>query len=325
MTQNIPLYPLKFKPILQEKVWGGDKLSTYFNKKGNGSIGESWELSGVEGFVSIVDNGVLKGNDLNHLIDTFGARLMGEKVIESYGITFPLLFKFIDAREDLSVQLHPDDVLAKERHDSFGKTEMWYILDAKKDARLLLGFNMDMDEEKYLRYLSEKRIPEILHSEPVINGDSFFIAPGTVHAIGAGVMLAEIQQTSDITYRIYDWDRMGLDGKERELHTDLALKAINFKGAEARLNYDRIDNKPNLICRSPYFETNRLQLSEHYQRDLSEIDSFVVYMCVEGQASIQFGEDSVPVEKGETFLIPAVVDSLDINTHSATFLEVFIP
>jgi mannose-6-phosphate isomerase len=325
MTEHIPLYPLKFEPILQEKVWGGNKLSTYFNKEGNGNIGESWELSGVRGFVSVVENGELKGKDLNQLIETYGVELMGEKVIESFGSTFPLLFKFIDAREDLSVQLHPDDALAKERHDSFGKTEMWYILDAEQDARLLLGFNTSMDEETYIRHLSEKRIPEIIHSEKITKGDSFFIGPGTVHAIGAGVMLAEIQQTSDITYRIYDWDRMGLDGRERELHTDLALKAINYKETDTRLVYDKIDNTPNLICRSPYFETNQLQLSKKFRRDLSEIDSFVVYMCVEGQGTFHLGYDSVTVKKGETILIPALTEILEINTQSATFLEVFIP
>lgn len=325
MNVDIPLYPLKFEPILQEKIWGGNKLNAYFDKKGKGNIGESWELSGVDGFVSVVENGSLKGNDLNRLIETFGAKLMGEKVIGSYGNTFPLLFKFIDAREDLSVQLHPNDTLAKERHDSFGKTEMWYILDAEKDARLLMGFNRSMDKETYLRYLSERKIPEILHSEPVSFGDSFFIAPGTVHAIGAGVMLAEIQQTSDITYRIYDWDRMGLDGKERDLHTELALKAIDFNNPDTRLKYEKTDNTPNLICRSAYFETNQLKLTKKHRRDLSDIDSFVVYMCVEGQASFSFNDNLVAVKKGETILIPAFADVLDINTQSATLLEVYIP
>jgi len=325
MTEDTHFYPIKFKPILQEKVWGGNKLSSFFNKKGKGNIGESWELSGVDGFVSIVENGSQKGKDLNQLIEKYGSKLMGEKVIEEFGNTFPLLFKFIDAREDLSVQLHPDDSLAEERHDSFGKTEMWYILNAEKDARLLLGFNRSMDEETYLKHLSEKRIPEILHSENVTTGDSFFIAPGTVHAIGAGVMLAEIQQTSDITYRIYDWDRLGLDGKERELHTDLALKAINYKDPETRLEYDRIDNAPSLICQSPYFETNYLQLTKKCMRDLFDIDSFVVYMCVEGEGSFKLNNDSVPLKKGETILIPACKEILEINTQSATFLEVFIP
>ena len=325
MTEEIQLYPLKFDPILQEKVWGGNKLRSYFNKNGQGKIGESWELSGIDGFVSVVNNGNLKGKDLNQLIETFGENLMGNKVIESFGNSFPLLFKFIDAREDLSVQLHPDDTLARERHDSYGKTEMWYILDAEEDARLLLGFNKEIDEEIYLSHLSEKRIPGILHSEPVTIGDSFFIAPGTVHAIGAGVMLAEIQQTSDITYRIYDWDRKGLDGKERELHTDLALKAINFKGSMTKLEYDSIKNAPNLICRCPYFQTNRLELSQNYSRDLSKIDSFVVYMCVDGQGSFILNNDSVRVKKGETILIPAAANLLEINTRSATLLEVFIP
>ena len=325
MTEDIQLYPLKFEPILQEKVWGGNKLHNYFNKNGKGNIGESWELSGVDGFVSVVVNGSLKGRDLNQLIDAFGARLMGNKVIESFGNSFPLLFKFIDARDNLSVQLHPDDSMARELHDSYGKTEMWYILDAEEDARLLLGFNKEINQDIYLKHLSEKRILDILHSKPVTVGDSFFIAPGTVHAIGAGVMLAEIQQTSDITYRIYDWDRLGLDGKERELHTDLALKAINFKGSMTQLEYDRIKNTPNLICRCPYFVTNQLALSQKYNRDLSEIDSFVVYMCVDGQGSFILNNESVSVKKGETILIPAAANLLEIVTRSATLLEVFIP
>ena len=325
MKENTPLYPFKFKPILQEKVWGGTKLSQYFEKDAQGNIGESWELSGVEGFVSVVQNGNLIGKELNYLIDIFKEKLMGGKVYRSFGNTFPLLFKFIDAKEDLSVQLHPDDTLAKSRHNSFGKTEMWYILNTKNDARLFLGFNREVDEQTYLKFLSEKRLPEILHSEKVKKGDSFFIAPGTVHAIGAGVILAEIQQTSDITYRIYDWDRMGLDGKERELHTELALEAINFQNPETRLNYSNNENEPNLIYRSPYFETNKVQLTKDYLRDLSMIDSFVVYMCVDGEGEFILNGHSEKIKKGETILIPAISNSLKILTQSASFLEVYIP
>ena len=325
MTEESHLYPLKFNPIFQEKVWGGTKLSQYLDKDAKGNIGESWELSGVDGFTSIVQNGVHKGKDLNQLIGIFKEQLVGKKVYLTYGKTFPLLFKFIDAKEDLSVQLHPNDTLASKLHNSFGKTEMWYILYTEEDARLVLGFNRKMDEQTYLKFLEEKRIVEILHSEKVTKGDSFFIAPGTVHAIGAGVMLTEIQQTSDITYRIYDYDRPGLDGMMRELHNDLALKAINYQNPETRLTYSNNKNDPCLICRSPYFETNKLQLTKKYTRDLSTIDSFVVYMCIDGEGELIMNGHTEKIKKGDTILIPADTIMLNIKTQSVSFLEVYIP
>lgn len=319
------LYPLKFNPILKEKIWGGTKLHDALNKKSKGDIGESWELSGVSGFISEVSNGELKGKNLNELLEEYQRDLVGEQVYNTYGNDFPLLFKFIDARDDLSVQLHPDDVLAKERHNSFGKTEMWYIVDTDPEARLIIGFNRTMNEAIYRKYLSEEKITEILHSEEIKQGDAFFIAPGTVHAIGAGTLLAEIQQTSDITYRIYDWDRPDSNGEMRELHTDLALKAINYEGPNARLNYSDVENRPILLCTSPYFETNKLVLTQPLQRDLSTIDSFRVYMCVAGKVQLQTEHTSIEIIKGETVLIPACIDKVILKTNSATLLEVYIP
>ncbi len=325
MDNKTSLYPLKFKPILKEKIWGGTKLMQLFQKEGKGNIGESWELSGVEGDVSVVANGNLKNLKLTELIDTYKEELIGEKVFKNFGNKFPLLFKFIDAREDLSVQLHPDDSLARSRHSSFGKTEMWYIIHVEKEANLILGFNREMDEATYMKYLSAHKISEILHSEKVQTGDAFFIAPGTVHAIGAGVVLAEIQQTSDITYRIYDWDRPDTDGKLRELHTDLAIDAIDYQQPDAKLLYSEAENESVLLKSVPYFETNKLLLTTTLERDLSQIDSFVVYMCVEGSAEIETDTTSTTIGKGETVLIPASIKKLNLKTKTATFLEVYIP
>lgn len=326
------LYPLKFLPQLKEKIWGGARLALQLGKDSNGNIGESWEISGVKDNVSVVSNGILKGRSLTELLELYHEELLGKSVAERFGNEFPLLFKFIDAREDLSVQLHPNDTVAKQRHNSFGKTEMWYILNTEKDGRLILGFNRKMDEATYLKYLSEGNITEILHSEKVAKGDVFFIAPGTVHAIGAGVLLAEIQQTSDITYRIYDWDRPGIDGAMRELHTDLALDVIDFGSSNTKLQFSEIADETVAICKSAYFEANSLKLTQNFQKNISNIDSFVVYMCVEGEAIItstrvplEASAKGEPLKKGETLLIPACARQLTIETQGATLLEVYVP
>ena len=325
MDRTIPLYPLKFAPILKQKVWGGNKLVQLFHKKGEGKIGESWELSAVEGNVSVVTNGALKNKLLTELIETYQEDFVGKQVYEKFGSQFPLLFKFIDASEDLSVQLHPNDELAKARHSSFGKTEMWYIMQAEKKARLILGFNRKMDQLIYKQHLNENAITEVLHNEKVEEGDVFFIATGTVHAIGAGIVLAEIQQTSDITYRIYDWDRPDSDGKMRDLHNELAIEAIDFNTEEAKIEYSDIENNPVLLKKSDYFETNKLRITSKTQRDLSLIDSFAVYMCVGGNAIVETATTSVEVATGETLLIPACISELTFNSKEATFLEVYIP
>ena len=316
---------MKFQPILKEKVWGGNKLSDLFGKRHLKNTGESWELSGVEDNISIVDNGMLKGKSLHQLITFYKAELLGDKVYKSFGNTFPLLFKFIDANQDLSVQLHPDDKLAKSRHNSFGKTEMWYIMQAEKEARLILGFNKEISGDEYLKALSENKITEILHSEYVEAGDSFFIAPGTVHAIGAGIVLAEIQQTSDITYRIYDWDRPGMDGEPRELHTELAFEAISFKRSNAKLLSSNNAKEAVQMCSTAYFEANKIVLSKSLERDLRSIDSFVVYMCVDGDLTIDMDTFSETIKKGETVLIPGAFQKINLKTDGATILEVYIP
>ncbi|GHC64895.1 type I phosphomannose isomerase catalytic subunit [Ulvibacter litoralis] len=325
MKKKPELYPLKFIPILKEKVWGGTKLSRLFGKELAENTGESWEVSGVEGDISVVVNGTFKGVSLVSLLETYKEALVGKKVYKTFGATFPLLFKFIDADQDLSVQLHPNDALAKKRHNSFGKTEMWYVLDADDDARIILGFSEKMDAETYLRHLSENKITEILHSEKVQKGDSFFITPGVVHAIGAGVVIAEIQQTSDITYRIYDWNRPDINGELRELHNELAIDAITFEETNAKLTYTEVENEPLPLCTTPFFKTNKLTLTKNFTRNVVALDSFVVYMCVEGAATVVTKNTSEEIKKGETLLIPASTSEITIKTSSATILEVYIP
>jgi mannose-6-phosphate isomerase len=326
MSQSSILYPIKFHPILKPKVWGGKRLSSVLKKQSTEEfIGESWELSGVEGDISVVSNGAFKNRNLNELIKTFGGDLLGERVAKRFGAEFPLLFKFIDARDDLSVQLHPDDKLAQKRHASFGKTEMWYIVDTSPDARLIIGFNREMDEEQYLKYLSEGTLIDILNSEQIQPGDAYFIAPGTIHAIGGGTLLAEIQQTSDITYRVYDWDRPDINGDLRELHTELAMEAIDYSMMDAKQNYEEKENEAVLVCKSDFFETNKLKLTSPIVRKAAALDSFRVYMCIDGKATIEGDFTDVSVVKGETVLIPACIDEVKLKTTSATLLEVYIP
>lgn len=325
MNKNQLKYPIKFTPILKEKIWGGNKLNSLFNKAQKNSIGESWEISDVDNNISIVNNGLLKGWSLPQLISEFKDEFLGKHVYKSFGNNFPLLFKFIDAKEDLSVQLHPNDQLAKERHNSFGKAEMWYVLESDKDAKLNLGFHKEINQELYQKHLTENTLPEILHYENVKKGDSFYIETGTVHAIGAGVVLAEIQQTSDITYRIYDYNRPDLDGKLRELHTDLAIDAINFESSQAKLEYKDEINTPVNLCETTYFNTNILTISSALIRDLKSIDSFVVYMCLEGEGTIIVDQNSEDFMKGDTILIPALITNIEIKSTSANFLEVYIP
>lgn len=320
-----PLYPIKFDPILKQKVWGGNKLKQEFGKNEEGKIGESWEISGVEENVSEIINGPLKGKTLNWLLGKYKEKLVGEEVYRNFGNTFPLLFKFIDAQKDLSVQVHPNDALAKNRHNSFGKTEMWYVMDVENNGQLIIGFKENVDQQNYLDSLSEKRITSILNSESVKKGDAFVINPGTVHAIGAGVLLAEIQQTSDITYRIYDWDRPDTNGEMRQLHTDLALEAIDFSPYKSKLDYSEENNALTPIGTTDFFAVNRLNLTKNYIRDLEEVSSFTVYMCLEGNAVIETDDFSETIHKGESVLIPAQLPEIKFITNSASFLEVFIP
>ncbi|MBT8394842.1 MAG: class I mannose-6-phosphate isomerase [Flavobacteriaceae bacterium] len=319
------LYPLKFKPILKERIWGGTKLQSFLKKKTNSnSIGESWEISDVEGTTSIVCNGKLEGTSLKDLQRQFKGDLVGMKNHNTFQNRFPLLIKFIDAKHDLSIQLHPNDALAAKRHNSFGKTEMWYVMQADKDANLIVDFNQEMNKDKYLHHLNNKSLPNVLNFEKVKEGDTYFIEVGRVHAIGAGVFLAEIQQTSDITYRVYDWDRVDKEGKTRELHNDLALDAINFDLADNyKVKYSKKDNVSNRMVTCPYFTTNYIEVNKDINKT-NDHDSFVVYICVDGSASIKTEDYSEMIRKGETLLLPASIKNYSINSNSAKLLEVYI-
>ncbi len=318
-------YPLKFHPILKEKIWGGEKLNKLLHKSSElSNIGESWEISDVDGDISVVSNGELKGQSLKDLLDTFTSDLIGEKNFKTFGKKFPLLIKFIDAKDDLSIQLHPNDELAAKRHNSFGKTEMWYVMQADEDSNLIVGFNQEMNKEKYLEHLEAKTLTEILNFDKVSAGDTYFIEVGRVHAIGAGVLLAEIQQTSDITYRVYDWDRVDDQGNERELHNDIAIDAFDFDMAnDFRVSYDKNDNQSNLMVDCPYFKTSFLQVTEPLER-INTKDSFFIYMCVEGEASIETDGHVETIQTGETVLIPAALKSYKISSNKAKLLEVYV-
>ena len=323
------LYPLKFKPIYKEKIWGDQKLKSVLEKAipENKKIGESWEVSAVQDNISVVENGYLAGNDLQELTEIYMGDLVGEQIYEVFGIEFPLLIKFIDATDVLSIQVHPDDKLAKKRHKAFGKTEMWYVVQADEGAELISGFNQEMDKETYLKHLNNNTLPEILNNEKVSAGDVFFLPAGRIHAIGAGILLAEIQQTSDITYRIFDWNRKGADGKPRELHTDLAVDAIDYKYyGEYRTDHEETKNESTNLADCKYFTTNLLELDQVIEKDWIATDSFVIYMCLDGKLELEYDEeDREQLEKGETILVPAAIDHLKYIPHpSAKVLEVYI-
>ena len=321
------LYPLKFKPHYRQTIWGGNKLQEIFGRDLNrmNNVGESWEISGLEGHVSVVSNGFLRGNTLTELIEVYMGDLVGERVFEKYGLEFPLLIKYIDASDILSIQVHPDDRLAEERHQCRGKTEMWYVIGAEKDASLMIGFNRDTTRNEYLEYLASQRLHELMNVEKVQKGDVFYIPAGTLHAVGAGVFLAEIQQSSDITYRVYDWDRQDEHGRHRELHTHLAIDAINF----TKCNNYRIpapDVKTVPLVKSPYFQTNFLPVGQTAERDFYEIDSFIVYMCLNGACRIASRNHTIPLTSGDTVLVPASLNSMEIiPATDTTLLEVYMP
>ncbi|MCM5664242.1 type I phosphomannose isomerase catalytic subunit [Galbibacter mesophilus] len=320
------LYPIKFTPIFKEYLWGGTKLKEVLGKEvTTETASESWELSGVEGNVSVVSNGELSGKTLQELIDTYQGELLGESVFERFGNKFPILIKFIDAKLDLSVQLHPNDELAKKRHNSFGKTEMWHVMQADEGSKLIVGFKDTLTKETYLEHLKKGTLLEILNQEEVKAGDTYFINTGKVHAIGAGILLAEIQQTSDVTYRIYDYERKDKDGNTRELHTEQAIDAIDYKKKDDYLvEYSKEYNSSNNMVTCDYFITNYLNVVGTFVKQLVNRDSFSIYICVEGKAQITAGEHTENLNKGETILIPAAINEVSISAKDAKILEVHI-
>lgn len=317
------LYPLQFQPILKDRIWGGTKLKTYLNKPILTQItGESWEISTVENDISIVANGALKGKSLNEIINEYPEELLGTKVYAQFGKQFPLLFKYLDARDDLSIQVHPNDELAKKRHNSFGKTEMWYVLQADNDSKLIAGFKENSNVAEYLENLKNKTLLSLLDNVKVEKGDVFFLETGTVHAIGAGLVIAEIQQTSDITYRLYDFDRVDTAGNHRELHVDLALDAINYNKIDTYKKYNKDLNQSNTMVDCPYFTTNFLPLDGKVVVNKSG-NSFTVYMCVEGEFELETDGAKFEYRKGDTVLIPAALKTFVLN-GKASILEIYI-
>lgn len=322
------LYPFKLKPLFFDKIWGGDKIKTILNMDFSPlkNCGEVWSLSGVEGKESVVSNGYLAGNSLNELIEVYMSDLVGDKVFTSFGTEFPLLVKFIDANEALSIQVHPDDELAQERGGSYGKTEMWYILQADEGAQLINGFNKKLDRVEYLKCLQDKKLKDVLNFESVSKDDVFYIPAGRVHALGKGMLLAEIQQTSDTTYRIYDWDRVDETGNSRELHTDLALNAINFdKTLDTKSKYTDEKNKTAKLVDCPKFTTNLLHFDRVMKKDYFMLDSFVIYICTEGSCEVTTLNTKTDLTKGEILLLPAIARNVDITPQQETkLLEVYI-
>ena len=308
------MYPLKFKPILKTLVWGGEKIAPF---KGidtdQHNIGESWELSGVKDNESVVANGPLAGRTITELIAEYKDRLIGRANYEKTGTEFPLLIKFIDARQDLSIQVHPDDRLAAERHNgSKGKTEMWYVVNADKDAHLMSGLTRAITPEEYVARVADNTITEVLRDYKVSPGDVFFLPAGRIHSIGAGSFIAEIQQTSDPTYRIYDFGRLGLDGKPRELHTELAKEAIDYTVYDDyKTHYTSRKNEETTLVSCKYFTTSLLDMDKPFTKDLSGLDSFLIIICTEGKGEIVDNEGNrEPVRQGESILIPASTTSV---------------
>ena len=320
------LYPLKFTPLFKYRIWGGEKLKTELNKNySENNIGESWEISDVSGDETVVAEGTLAGKSLRDLTNQFKGDFVGNTVYEKFGEEFPLLIKFIDAKTPLSIQVHPSNEVAKERHNSFGKNEMWYVMQADENAELIVGFDEKITTDSYKTHLENNTILEVMHHEIVNKGDTFYIPTGRVHAIGAGVLLAEIQQTSNITYRIYDYDRVdSKTGEKRELHTEMAMDVIDYEVHDNyKTSYALEKNTSNKLVHSPYFRTNILDIDSTIDKDYSTIDSFVIYMCVEGAVSLISEGTTYRINQGETLLLPASLKKVQLKADAAKVLEVY--
>lgn len=322
------LYPLKFHPIFKDKIWGGKKIQSILKKDFSplDNCGESWEISGVPDSESKIKNGQLSGQTLNQVIKEYKGRLLGNRVYEKFENQFPLLIKFIDANDDLSIQVHPEDELAWKRHKSFGKTEMWYIIQADENAELIAGFNKEMNKNLYMDHFHNGTLIDVLNREKVKAGDVFFIPAGRIHTIGKGLLLAEIQQSSDVTYRIFDFDRKDSNGNTRELHIDEALDAIDYNFyPEYKSKYDEKKDQPVELVRSTYFTTNKLSLQSKINRDLKSCDSFVNYICLDGQGNIEHNDFKTRIGMGEVVLIPAEIAQYSLNpVGQMKLLETYI-
>lgn len=323
--KNTNWYPLTFQPILKEKIWGGKQLKTYLSKTDQDlPFGESWEIADLPNGQSIVSNGDLKGKTLGEVMSAFAKAVLGTTVVDRFGENFPLLIKYIDAADDLSVQLHPDDTLAEALHGGKGKTEMWYILKADPGAQLIIGFEGDMTPEKFNASVKNGTVNDHLQYLDVKEGDSFFISAGLIHAIGKGVVLAEIQQTSDITYRVYDYDRKQPDGTLRDLHIDHARMALSYVNPnDYVLEHDSNQIGAQELKHCPFFKTDITQLGSSVYT-IDRTDSFTVLMMVGGKMTCTHLNRTYKLALGETLLIPADCTAVILEGEDAKFLEVYL-
>ena len=322
------LYPLKFEPILKDKIWGGTRLKTMLYKEISDAncCGESWEVSGLVGDESMIINGFLAENNINELLEIYMTELVGEKNYEKYGLGFPLLIKFIDAQDNLSVQVHPDDELAQRKYGQSGKTEMWHVIASEPGSGLYVGFNKTVSKAQFEEAIANGTVEDVLQFYPVQPGDTFMIPAGTVHAIGKGVLLAEIQQPSDITFRVFDWNRVDDEGNSRELHVQEALEAIDFdhQTDNFKVEYQPQLNKTVKLVRSQYFNTSLLEFDQPLSKSFVEIDSFVIYMCLDGQILLAYGDERERLETGEVVLIPAEMEEVQLlPARKSKVLEVY--
>ena len=309
------LYPLRFTPILKEKIWGGGKLKMLLNKGDSTEkqMGESWELSGLPGSDSVVATGALAGKSLNELVQLYGTDLLGKKIAERYGKEFPLLIKFLDASADLSVQVHPNSAQARSRHNCEGKEEMWYVLQADAGAELISGFSRDTSANEVKQLLQQGKLKEVLNIEKVSVGDCFYLPAGRIHTIGKGVFLCEIQQPSDVTYRVYDFERTDANGNKRELHLEQALEVLDY---EAKSNY-RQPYQPQLdaavpLVSCPYFSVVRVAASKKLTRQLPAGNKFTAFVAVEGEGTLAAEGNEYPFNAGDTLLLPATIAAVTV-------------
>lgn len=318
--------PLKFNALLKSTLWGGDKIIPFKNLDvQQENVGESWEISGVKGNETIVADGPYAGKKLNELVEELKGKLVGEDNYQRFGNEFPLLIKFIDARQDLSIQVHPTDEIAKMQGKERGKTEMWYLMDSDKDATLLCGLKKKITPEEYAQMVENDTIVDAIDRYEVKEGDCFFLPAGRIHAIGTGCFLAEIQQTSDVTYRIYDFKRKDKDGNYRQLHTKEAAECINYTVEDDyRTHYEHKKNEGVTLVECPYFTTAVYDLDEPMTLDYSELDSFVILIGLKGEGTITDNEgNTVTISAGESILVPATTDTLKVE-GTIKMLETYV-
>ena len=324
------LYPFLFQPNLHPVVWGGHRLQPYKGlETSDEPIGESWEVSAVPNSTSVISNGAFAGRDLVSVIAEYPEEILGKAVNEKYQGAFPLLAKFIDAKRDLSIQVHPNDEMAQRMHGKMGKSEMWYIIKADEGSHLYAGFKKEISPEEYHRRITDGTITEVLADHTVRTGDVFYLPAGRVHAICGGILLAEIQQSSDVTYRIFDYNRPGMDGKPRELHTELAAQALDFRVEKNyRTEYVETDNRAIQIIDSPYFDVRVMDITDSFHRNLFKYDSFIISMCIEGDCRIRIRQtgDEILLKEGNSTLIPAAIADYDVIPLNgrARILDAFI-